>query len=111
MSITVFRALEDRPDIGARKFPAAPALCGVEDQLGFGGKLVSWEQVYAYMTKSMPPSSFTQRSTALFMLSMLRTSAPPIPITFAPGRAVAMFLAIDSVLGTLRPMMQALAPR
>ena len=27
MSITVLKALADRPEIGARKFPAAPALC------------------------------------------------------------------------------------
>lgn len=42
---------------------------------------------------------------------MLRTSIAPMPRTFAPLRAVAMDLAIDSVLGTSRPTMQALAPR
>ena len=32
-------------------------------------------------------------------------------MTFAPGRAVAMLLAIDSVFSTFRPIIQALAPR
>lgn len=64
-----------------------------------------------YMTKSIPPSSLTQRSTAPWRLSKLRTSTAPMPRTFAPRRAVAIDLAIDSVFSTLRPMMQALAPR
>ena len=67
--------------------------------------------ISTYMTKSMPPSSLTQRSTAFCKFSNLRTSTEPIPITLAPGRAVAMSLATRSVFSTLRPMMQALAPR
>lgn len=63
------------------------------------------------MTKSIPPSSLTQRSTACCKLSSWRTSTEPIPITLAPGRAVAMSWATRSVFSTLRPMMQALAPR
>jgi hypothetical protein len=35
----------------------------------------------------------------------------PIPMTFEPDRAVAIDLAIDMVLESLRPTMQALAPR
>lgn len=42
---------------------------------------------------------------------MLRTSVEPMPRTLELGRAVAMFLAMVSVLEMLRPMMQALAPR
>lgn len=43
--------------------------------------------------------------------STLRTSQPPIPMTLDPGLAVWMSLAAFSVFSTLRPMMQALAPR
>lgn len=65
----------------------------------------------ACMTKSMPPNSSTVRSTAFSRVSIFRTSSPPIPITFAPFRAVAMLRAMASVFSTLRPTMQALAPR
>ena len=63
------------------------------------------------MTKSIPPSSFTHFSTATCMLSILLTSTDPRPKTFAPCLAVAISLAIFSVLSTFRPTMQALAPR
>ena len=72
----------------ARKFPAAPA-----------------------MTKSMLPSSLAQRCAACSRSSGFLTSTAPMPITFAPERAVAMSLAMFSVFSTLRPMMQASAPR
>lgn len=65
----------------------------------------------SYITKSMPPNSFTHVSTALSKLFMFLTSTPPIPMTFDPGRAVEMDLAMDSVLDGLRPIIHALAPR
>lgn len=65
----------------------------------------------SYMTKSMEPSSLTQRSAASFKLSNLRTSTAPMPITLAPGRIAAISFAALSVFSTLRPMIQALAPR
>lgn len=65
----------------------------------------------AYITKSIPPSSLTHRSTESFKLLKLRTSTAPIPMTFAPGRTVAMSFAALSVFSTLRPMIQAFAPR
>jgi hypothetical protein len=40
-----------------------------------------------------------------------RTSQPPMPMTLAPGLTRAMSLAAASVFSTLRPRMQALAPR
>ena len=64
-----------------------------------------------YITMSIPPSSCTHFCAALFRLSCDLTSTAPIPITLAPRRAVAISLAIDSVFSTLRPMMQASAPR
>lgn len=81
------------------------------------------------MTKSIAPSSRTHLSAALLRFSgcemrgqrrgggisrpahTSRTSQPPMPRTFAPGLAVAMSLAVVSVFSTLRPMMQAFAPR
>lgn len=42
---------------------------------------------------------------------MLRTSTAPMPSTLEPDRAVAMSLAMPSVFSTLRPTMQAFAPR
>ena len=63
------------------------------------------------MRKSMAPSSLTHVSTALCKLSGLRTSIAPMPRTFEPLRAVMMSLAMLSVFSTLRPTMQAFAPR
>lgn len=63
------------------------------------------------MTKSIAPNSFTHVSTADSKEAMFRTSTAPIPMTLDPGRAVAMFLAMDSVFSTFLPIMQALAPR
>ena len=77
----------------------------------------------------MLPSSFTHRSAAAFKLSnyrhanqklvvavcrsllTLRTSTAPIPRTLAPGRTSAISFAAFSVFSTLRPTMQAFAPR
>lgn len=92
----------------ARKLPAAPAL---SDTISMRIEDRSQANISTYMTKSIPPSSLTQRSTASCKFSSLRTSTEPIPITLAPGRAVAMSWATRSVFSTLRPMMQALAPR
>lgn len=64
-----------------------------------------------HITKSMAPNSLTQRSTASWILLIWRTSTAPTPMTLAPGRAVAISRAADSVLSTFRPMMQALAPK
>ena len=64
-----------------------------------------------HMRKSMLPSSLMHVSTAFWTLSMLLTSTAPRPRTFEPFRAVAMSLAMPSVFSTLRPTMQALAPR
>jgi hypothetical protein len=64
-----------------------------------------------YITKSMPPSSLAHRSAVLCKSSGLRTSTAPIPMTLAPGRAVAMSLAAVSVFSTFRPTMHASAPR
>lgn len=55
------------------------------------------------------PRLFTRRSED--RLLTLRTSQPPMPMTLAPGRTVAMSAATCSVFSTLRPTMQALAPR
>ena len=41
----------------------------------------------------------------------LRTSTPPMPMTLAPGLTRAICFAAASVFSTLRPMMQAFAPR
>lgn len=68
-------------------------------------------RAHTYITKSISPSSLTQRSTASFKLSSSRTSTDPIPITLAPGRTVAMSLAVRSVFSTFRPTMHASAPR
>jgi len=65
----------------------------------------------AYITKSIPPSSSAHLAAASVKLSGLLTSTDPRPMTLAPGLAVAMSLAIASVFSTLRPTMQALAPR
>ena len=71
-----------------------------------------WEGVWdAYIKKSIPPSSFTQWSTACCRESTLRTSMLPTPMTLAPERAVAMSFATEAVFSSLRPTMQALAPR
>lgn len=77
----------------------------------------------------MAPSSETQRSAAALRRSnwvegeyqgatraggvrlTLRTSTPPMPMTLAPGRTRAICFAAASVFSTLRPMMQAFAPR
>ena len=59
----------------------------------------------------MLPSSLTHRSAAATRASGFLTSTAPRPNTFAPFLAVAMSLAMFSVFSTLRPMMQALAPR
>lgn len=64
-----------------------------------------------YITKSIEPSSCTHLSTAFSKLSIFRTSIAPMPMTFAPFRAVAMFCAIFSVFSTFRPMIHAFAPR
>lgn len=63
------------------------------------------------MTKSIPPSSLAHRSAALCKSSDLRTSTAPMPMTLAPGRAVAISLAAASVFSTFLPMMHASAPR
>jgi hypothetical protein len=59
----------------------------------------------------MLPNSCTQVLTALWTLSMLLTSTAPRPRTLLPFRAVAISFAMPSVFSTLRPTMQALAPR
>lgn len=89
ISMTDLNALTESCSIEARKLPAAPALLTV--------RLVSiWSPpkkeggAGPYMTKSMPPNSLTQRSTASFKLSNFRTSTAPMPITLAPCRAVAI---------------------
>lgn len=64
-----------------------------------------------YMTKSMPPSCLTQRSTAPFRLPKFRTSIAPIPMTMEPGRAIAISLATNSVFSIFRPTIHASAPR
>jgi hypothetical protein len=76
-----------------------------------GGSICETEGKGPYITKSIPPSSFTHLSTALSILCIFLTSTFPIPITFDPARAVSMDFAIDSVLAALRPMMHAFAPR
>src|SRR5690625_4697103 len=76
-----------------------------------GGGGFDADGALAYITKSIAPSSFTHRVTASFRLSKLRTSMEPIPITVAPGRAVAISFAIFSVFSTFRPTIQAFAPR
>jgi hypothetical protein len=59
----------------------------------------------------MAPSSFTHLSTAASKASIFLTSTDPMPITFAPLRAVAILFAIFSVFSTFLPIMHALAPR
>lgn len=111
----------------------------VEDRLGVCEQ--NWCRTkWAYMTKSMLPSSSAHRLaastsacgcyrtyTSVVIFGGLnifpskttpqegqrtsRTSQPPIPMTLAPGRAVAMSAAMRSVFSTFRPMMAALAPR
>ena len=63
------------------------------------------------MTKSIAPSSFTHLSAASCNASGFLTSTLPNPNTLAPFLAVAISFAIFSVFSTLRPMIQALAPR
>jgi hypothetical protein len=111
MSITVLKAFADRPEIGARKFPAAPALRPYQSGPIQSSAHNEIPGMYTYITKSIPPSSLTHRSTALSKLSIFLTSTAPIPITFAPFRAVAMFFAMVSVFSIFLPMIQASAPR
>lgn len=63
------------------------------------------------MQKSTPPTSATHLSTAPFKSSYFRTSTPPMPITLAPGRTLAISAAASTVLLVLRPTTQAFAPR
>jgi hypothetical protein len=105
MSMTDLKAFVERPRIGARKLPAAPALFGVRIHRRFN-ILPS-----TYMTKSMLPSCFTHLSAAFCKSWASLTSTAPMPITFAPFRAVAISVAIFSVFSTLRPIIQAFAPR
>lgn len=63
------------------------------------------------MRKSNEPNSFTQVSTARCKALGSRTSTAPIPITREPVRAVSISFAIASVFSTLRPTIQAFAPR
>jgi hypothetical protein len=104
MSMTDFMALGDNWSIEARKLPAAPAL-------GFVSLVLSYMALVTHITKSMLPNSFAHLSAAACSSSGFLTSTAPMPMTFAPFRAVAMSLAMLSVFSTLRPTMQALAPR
>lgn len=113
MSMTDLKALGLSWFMGARKLPAAPALLGggsVNNGYGRNGRM-DMGGLGAYITKSILPNSLTHFSTASWRLSILRTSTDPMPRTLAPLRAVAMSRAIRSVFSTLRPTMQAFAPR
>jgi len=59
----------------------------------------------------MLPNSCTQVSIALDKLAVFRTSTAPMPSTRDPERAVAMSFAMRSHFSTLRPTMQAFAPK
>lgn len=65
MSITALKPLLVRPEIGATKLPAAPALRESGQLKYLITKLVGC----SYMTKSMAPSSLTHLSAALVRLS------------------------------------------
>jgi len=88
MSITALKAFGDNDRIGARKFPAAPAI-----------------------TKSIRPSSLTHCSTADCRFAELLTSTFPMPRTLAPDLTVAMSSAFALAFSSFRPTMQASAPR
>lgn len=73
ISMTDLKPLGDRPDIGATKLPAAPALDVDDSQhleiqhshmINYGEELWGTD-----MTKSIAPSSLTQRSAAALRLS------------------------------------------
>ena len=95
----------------ARKFPAAPALDKLFDVNSFLTNEAADFPGQTHMTKSILPSSLAHFFAAACMLLKLRTSTGARPITFAPGRAVAMSTAIRSVFTRFRPTMQAFAPR
>jgi hypothetical protein len=107
MSMTVLKAFGERPRMGARKLPAAPALSSISFVL----VIYYPNSSSTYMQKSRLPSSFTHRSAASWRSCAFLTSTAPRPRTFAPFLAVAISFAIRSVLSTLRPTMQALAPK
>lgn len=108
ISITDLKAFTEIWLIEARKLPAAPALDTGQSQQASETPVA---QFPTYITKSIAPSSFMQRSTEALRLSNDRTSTAPIPITLAPGRAVARSCATFSVFSTFLPTMQALAPK
>ena len=111
MSMTDLKALGLSWFMGARKLPAAPALLGGGCQWGGFAWVVGEGGLGAHITKSMLPSCWTHFSTAPCRLEISRTSMEPRPRTLEPARAVAMSRAMRSVFWTLRPIMQAFAPR